>query len=253
MTISIETSITSFVSPRGLQTGLILGLTMASCTTIQQEGERYETALLKDGSISHSDYLANVNCNALHASVIGEFGLVENEISENGVHMIFSEIGDSYIPHIREVSIEPANRMFVSEDERLAAEAGLVRGSKEYLCDMLNKPSEDRVSALYHGISYTLARMDHTAQHRKLIVYSDLLETVSINMLSYQDAPQRMVDEYDDLRDKLLAVDSLSRDYAGLEIVFIVPGKDGFIYKVSQFWSRFFGEFGISVDVRAEY
>lgn len=232
-----------------------LTLTSTSCGEIEElSGKRYENSTVRDISESQRGLHQIIDANAYSESLLELSGISSGELTSSGVRLYFTAIGAKYIPQTSVVSLEAKNWLISPQGPRLEEIDAFIAGAHENAEALFGISPEDQKSNLYFGIVSTLKEMDHSADVRLCTVYSDLLEvSVIANFEQYKDRPLDLMKDYSVLRDKFLEAEPLSGAYSGLQMVLIVPGDDQLIYEASKFWSRFFGEVGISVDVRAAF
>jgi len=251
-----NTKILAVASPGGLHTALLVLLILCCNSCAENEfmsGETFEYVASAEMSNSYGQAKTLVDVDKFHKKLMDEFGLERGKLSNNGARLILAEIGQDYIPPIWDTVFVTQNRMFVQQDRHLSDMEAFMNSSREHLAEMFAHPAQDQRSNLYRGIMYILRTMEHKARYRKAIFFTDMLETEVIPMNDYMQEPSRMLGDYEKLRDLLIAEERPSERYAGLEIVFVVPGDSKAVYYATSFWTRYFEEFGISVNVKASY
>ena len=238
--------------------GLLIALTILSPACTEQmnqvNGEHFEYVVLDDISKSHGELKTAFDSLKFHEDLMKEFGLSEGEPTSNGIKLFISGIGKPYIPSVNMVSLEAKNWLLNPRKDRIEETDQFISDSENLIMRLFSAPAEDQSSNLYRGIMNSLSLLDHKKTHRKLILRSDLIESsVVVSMDSFADDPKGINDEYETLKRALLESEPVLPEYAGTTIVMICPGDELLTYEASLFWTRFFEEHGLLVEVRASY
>ncbi|WP_422355367.1 hypothetical protein [Roseivirga pacifica] len=235
---------------------LILSATVISCEEKEQLiGDNYEYVLLIDVSMSYEGSKATLNGNDLHASLMQEMGIEQNSPTSNGARIHFSYMGKSYLPIVSKAELEPKIWMLNPRDDRINEVNAFYDLSRQRTNDLLSRNATDQISNLYRGMLNGLSQIDHSAQHRKMIVFADYIES-SITMEMGEDyfkEPEKLQTDYEKLKDLLVASESVSDAFEGTEIVLICPENSLVTYEAAKFWKRFYEEHNLVVSIRSSY
>lgn len=234
---------------------LIILATATSCEDKEQlMGARYEYVQLVDVSKSYEDSKSGLTGDILHSALMKEMGIEENSPTSIGVRIYFSYMGMSYLPIVSKVELEPKVWMLNPRKDRISEVNAFYNLSRQQTNDLLSRSANDQISNLYRGMLNGLSQMDHSAQHRKMIVMADYLESsVILDMGDYLKHPEKLQTDYEKLKGLLIASEPVSDEFKGTEIVLICPENYLVTYEAAKFWKRFYEEHGLIVSIRSSY
>ncbi|KOF04148.1 hypothetical protein OB69_03985 [Roseivirga seohaensis subsp. aquiponti] len=234
---------------------LIILATATSCEDKEQlMGARYEYVLLVDISKSYEDSKSGLTGDILHSVLMKEMGIEENSPTSIGVRIYFSYMGMSYLPIVSKVELEPKVWMLNPRKDRISEVNAFYNLSRQQTNDLLSRSANDQISNLYRGMLNGLSQMDHSAQHRKMIVMADYLESsVILDMGDYLKHPEKLQTDYEKLKGLLVASEPVPDEFKGTEIVLICPENYLVTYEAAKFWKRFYEEHGLIVSIRSSY
>ncbi|KYG77494.1 MULTISPECIES: hypothetical protein [Roseivirga] len=217
-------------------------------------GDSYEYVLLIDVSKSYEDSKSSLIGDILHSALMKEMGIEENSPTNIGARIYFSYMGKSYLPIVSKAELESKIWMLNPRKDRINEVNTFYNLSKQQTNDLLSRNANDQISNLYRGMLNGLSQMDHSAQHRKMIVMADYLESsVILEMGDYLKQPEKLQTDYEKLKSLLVASEPISDEFKGTEIILICPEYYLVSYEAAKFWRRFFEEHGLIVSIRPSY